>query len=119
MKRLIVASLSILTLSLATTTAVKAAPQVGYPAKVAVATNSKVAQTVITPFELVSRAYQGDYRLQGIPGFGSFISDSNSGRITAKTLVQAAIDAKELSPEMTTDSSYLSDIEQHLFSMGK
>ncbi len=119
MNRLIVASLSILTLSLTTVTAVKAAPQVGCPAKVAIATNSKIAQTVITPFELVSRAYQGDYRLEGIPGFGSFISESHNGRITAKVLVQAAIDAKELSPDLITDRSYLSGIEQHLFSVGK
>ncbi len=117
MKRLIVASLSIIVLSLATANAVKAAPQVVCPAKVAIATNSKVAQTVITPFNLVSRAYQGDYRLQGIPGFGSFLSESKYGRITAKVLVQAAIDAKELSPEMITDRSYLSGVEQHLFNL--
>ena len=117
MKRLIVASLSIIVLSLATNIAVKAAPQVGCPAKVAIATNSKVARTVITPFELVSRAYQGDYHLQGIPGFGSFISESHTGRVTAKVLVQAAIDAKELSSEMITDRSYLSGVEQHLFNL--
>ena len=114
MKRLIVASLSILALSLVTATAVKAEPKVGCPMRVA--TNSINAGTVITPFELVSRAYQGAYNLQGISGFGSFRADAHSGKVTAKTLVQAAIDANQLSPEIKNDSAYLDAVTGQLFS---
>jgi hypothetical protein len=111
MKRFIIASLLIIALSLATTTIVNAAPQGRCPMKVAI--NSQ-----ITPFELVSRAYQGAYRLQGIPGFGSFISESNYGQITAKTLVQAAIDANQLSPNLKTDGNYLNLVTTKLREIG-
>jgi hypothetical protein len=113
MKRLIVASLSILALSLVTATAVTAEPKVGCP-MMKVATNSINAGTAITPFNLVSRAYQGEYRLQGISSFGSFRADARSGKVTAKTLVQAAIDAKELAPELINDPAYLSAVGSQL-----
>ena len=69
----------------------------------------------ITPFELASRAYQGAYKAQGISSFGSLYTDFSSGRIAAKDLVRAAIEAKDLSPETQTDRAYLNAIEFQLF----
>ncbi len=58
---------------------------------------SNNVNTKLTPFGLVSLAYQGEYQTQGIPGFGSFYSATSSKTITAKDLVKAAIDANQLS----------------------
>ena len=73
-----------------------------------------VANPKLTPFSLVSLAYQGEYRTQGIPGFGSFQSATSSKTITAKDLVKAAIDAKQLTPDTQTDRVYLNAVEQQL-----
>ncbi len=73
------------------------------------ATNPK-----LTPFNLVSLAYQGEYQTQGIPGFGSFKAGIVSESITAKDLVKAAIDAHQLTPDTQTDFGYLNAVEQQL-----
>ncbi len=70
--------------------------------------------TKLTPFGLVSLAYQGEYRTQGIPGFGSFQSATSSKTITAKGLVKAAIAANQLTPDAQTDRGYLNAVEQQL-----
>ena len=140
MKRFIVLGLSVLTLSLAAATSVKAGqgdhpyvmamnfntadtvtdrvdntPQVGRGNQsIVMAMNSNAINTGITPFELVFRAYQGGYTAQGIHSFGSLHTDFSSGRLTAKNLVQAAIDAKELAPEVSMNSSYINAVELQL-----
>jgi hypothetical protein len=68
----------------------------------------------LTPFNLVSLAYQGEYRTQGIPGFGSFKTGISSETITAKDLVKAAIDANQLTPDTQADRGYLNAVEQQL-----
>jgi hypothetical protein len=73
-----------------------------------------LANTKLTPFSLVSLAYQGEYRTQGIPGFGSFKSATLNQKITAKNLVKAAIDANQLTPDTQTDLGYLNAVEQQL-----
>ena len=142
MKRLILLSLSVLTLSLSAATSAKALGRGDRPFSMAM--NSNAADTAIrpvdntpkavgrggrtfatvmnanaaagiTPFELASRAYQGAYKSQGISSFGSLHTDFSSGRITAKDLVRAAIEAKDLSPETQTDRAYLNAIEFQLF----
>jgi hypothetical protein len=72
----------------------------------------------ITPFELVGSAYQGQYRDHFIPGFGALIDGARIGKITAKDLVKAAIESKELLPEMINDRNYLSNVESKLRSLG-
>jgi hypothetical protein len=142
MKRFILLSLSALTLSLSAVTSAQAlgrgnqpfimatnsnatdtaiSPVNNTPTAVgrgihplATAMNSNAASTGITPFELVYRAYQGGYTAQGIRGFGALHVDFSSGRLTAKNLVQAAIDAKELAPELITNRSYLNAVELQL-----
>jgi hypothetical protein len=75
---------------------------------------NNTANPKLTPFSLVSLAYQGEYRTQGIPGFGSFHSATSGKTITAKDLVKAAIDAKQLSSDTQTDRSYLNAVELQL-----
>jgi hypothetical protein len=147
MKRFALVGLSILCLSLAATTSVKAGTRIERIAmSTETATVTKIVNTQLipsalpgragtrterismstatigndaanpklTPFNLVSLAYQGEYRMQGIPGFGSFQFATSSNTITAKDLVKAAIDAKQLTPDTQTDRGYLSAVEQQL-----
>jgi hypothetical protein len=72
--------------------------------------------TGITPFELVARAYQGGYKMQGIPGFGSFLTESSTHKITAKDIIKAAIELKQLAPETQADANYISAVNIQLFS---
>ncbi|AFY96943.1 hypothetical protein [Chamaesiphon minutus] len=115
MKRFALVGLSILCLSLAATTSVKAETRMETLAmSTATIVNNPVVKTRITPFALVSLAYQGEYRTQGIPGFGSFQSAVSNKKITAKDLVKAAIDANQLTPETQSDRAYLNALELQL-----
>jgi hypothetical protein len=115
MRRFALVGLSILCLSLAATTSVKAGTRTERIAMSAeTATVTKIVNTKLTPFGLVSLAYQGEYRTQGIPGFGSFQFANSSKTITAKDLIKAAIDANQLTPDAQTDRAYLNAVEQQL-----
>jgi hypothetical protein len=147
MKRFALVGLSILCLSLAATTSVKAGTRTdriamsaetapvttidntqitpsALPGRAGTSTErismstatigNDTANTQLTPFNLVSLAYQGEYRTQGIPGFGSFQSATSSKTITAKDLIKAAIDANQLTPDTQTDRGYLNAVEQQL-----
>jgi hypothetical protein len=72
--------------------------------------------TGITPFELVARAYQGAYKMQGVSGFGSFLTASSNHTITAKDIIKAAIELKQLAPETQADANYISAVDRQLFS---
>jgi hypothetical protein len=82
----------------------------------AATTTSGNIDTRITPFELVARAYQGGYKMQGIPGFGSFLTESSTHTITAKDIIKAAIELKQLAPETQADANYISAVNLQLFS---
>jgi hypothetical protein len=115
MKRIALVGLSILCLSLAATTSVKAGISnelIAMSAETAAVTQS--SNTKLTPFALVSLAYQGGYRTQGIPGFSSLQSATASKTITAKDLVKAAIASNQLTPDTQTDRGYLNAVEQQL-----
>jgi hypothetical protein len=115
MKRFALVGLSILCLSLAATTSVKAGTRTETIAmSTATISNNPAINSKITPFALVSLAYQGEYRTQGIPGFGSLQSATSSKIITAKDLVKAAVDANQLTPDTQTDRSYLNAVELQL-----
>jgi hypothetical protein len=113
MKRFTIASLSILCLSLATNTSVRAENKVEHLMKLETVISSAM-NTGVTPFELVSRAYQGAYRMQNIPGFSSLITDYSGKKITARDLVKAAIEANQLSPETQNDLGYLQAVDIQL-----
>jgi hypothetical protein len=70
MKRFALIGLSIFCLSLTATTSVKAEPQAKtITMSTVTSTNNRAVNSKITPFALVSLAYRGEYRAQGIPGF--------------------------------------------------
>lgn len=113
MKRIALVGLSILCLSLAATTSAKAETRIQH-LSMSTATIDSDPNPKLTPFNLVSLAYQGEYRMQGIPGFGSFKAGISSEIITAKVLVKAAVEAKQLTPGTQNDRGYLNAVEQQL-----
>ena len=110
MKRTLFATLSILALSLTTTPAF---------ADEIVAVNSQSVNNIveITPFNLVKSGYRGSYTDKGIPSYASFVKAANSGRVTAKDLVEVAIADGRLTPETINDRGYLRNVTSHLNSL--
>jgi len=73
----------------------------------------------ITPFNLVTKSYQGYFADQGIPSHSAFVSKVKRGRITAEDLVEAAIDKGRLTSVTLNDEAYLNSVEAHLESLGE
>ncbi len=73
-----------------------------------------IASAEITPFELVSTAYQGGFLRQGIDSFGRFETKVIQGQITAKDLIQAAISAQQLPVSKRLDPKYLKAVQFQL-----
>lgn len=65
-------------------------------------------------FNLVSSAYRGQFEAQGIDGYAVMVSNYNSGELTAEDLINAAIEAGELSPMAIEDESYVEAVELQL-----
>ncbi len=104
MKRLIPGSLLILLISAATTSAVLAQTTPTKPTALG-STSSYITQ--ITPFNLVHQAYRGQFKQQGIPSYRTLVLAYRAGRIRAIDLVEGAIKANRLSPEILSDRQYL------------
>lgn len=109
MKRTLFLGLSALALSLVTTPA--------FATEIAAAnTNLKSTNNIvtITPFNLVTRAYQGSFSDQGIPSNGLFLDAVNRGKVTAEDLVESAIANGRLAPETIDDTTYLASVNAQL-----
>jgi hypothetical protein len=99
-------------MSAATAPAIKAQlPLAVGPAEAGVVP-SYVQQT--TPVNLVSLAYRGYFKNQGIPSYTGLLDAHKSGKITAQRLVQVAVEANRVSAEVLSDSGYLNAVEQGL-----
>lgn len=85
--------------------------------KKAVSSPSIIQQ--ITPFQLVSLAYQGNLNTDGIPSYGALITAYQSGRITAKDIVQIAVNNNRLTQDVLSDRGYLNAVEDELHSLSK
>ena len=113
MKGLIFGSLSLMLLASMSTPAVRAeTPREN-------ASNSPALDTPffnnqVTPFNLVGLAYQGFLKDQGIPSGGILLSLYQNGEINAKDLVEGAVNANRLSPEVLNDSGYIADVDNQL-----
>lgn len=118
MKRFLSSGLVVIAISLAINTSVEAKDKPEVITKSVIQLNNNPTEN-ITPFELVGNAYQGQYRMQSIPGFGSLIYNVKTGKITAKDLVKAAIDAKALPSQAIADRNYLSKVDWQLKSLDK
>lgn len=68
-------------------------------------------------FNLVSSAYRGQYEAQGINSYAVMVSNYNSGELTAEDLINAAVEAGELSPSALEDQSYVEAVELQLESL--
>jgi hypothetical protein len=73
----------------------------------------------ISPFELVSRGYQGRYHDRGIGGFGIFKQRIVWREVTAILLVEAAIATGDVPAAARDDSQYLNAVDFHLQSAAR
>ena len=76
-------------------------------------------QKNITPFNLVSLAYQGKFKTQGVGGYNSLITAILFDEISGKDLVQIGIDTGRLSAETINDSSYIGSVDSQLKKLSK
>lgn len=77
-------------------------------------TDSKYLQ----PFNLAFLAYQGYLKEQGIPSYGTLLFKYQTGYLTGKDVVQAAIKANKLSAEVLNDRGYVNAVELQMKSFG-
>ncbi len=110
MKRILIGTLSTILLS---TIAVPALSQVSLGSR----RNLNIVE--ITPFDLVTGAYQGRFENEGIPSNAVFLAKIRSNRISAEDLVQSAINAGRLSENTLYDQSYLSSVEAIMSNLDK
>lgn len=94
MKRLIIGTLSALFLSAVVAPVVRA------------------GTVEVTPAQLLSLAENGYLQDQGIPRASTLINEYQSGRITARDLVQAAIRDGRLTPDVINNHEYLNAVVQ-------
>lgn len=87
------------------------------------AANSNVVQSQvqnnITPFNLVSLAYQGEFKNQGVGGYNSLLTAIRFGEIRGKDLVQHGIDTGRLSAETINNSGYINSVDSQLKKLSK
>ena len=112
MKHLFLASFSVLALNVLVT------PAFASELTARVTTPQNRVQA-ITPFNLVSRAYQGYWSAQGIPSNAAFNLAVASGKVNASTLVKAAIAQGRLSPDTLNNSEYLNAVDTYLEGLDK
>ena len=67
-----------------------------------------------SPSALVSEAYQGSFKDQGISGFETLIQEYEEKEVTAQDVVQAGIDAGKLDSAALEDSGYIEAVETEL-----
>jgi len=66
------------------------------------------------PNNLVDLGYQGYFKPQGIHSASLFIHQVNTGKITAKKLVQIGIDNGRLSEDKINDDNYINSVANYL-----
>ena len=67
-----------------------------------------------SPSALVSEAYRGNFKEQGISGFGTLIQEYQDKEVAAKDVVQAGIDSGKLAPTALENSGYMEAVENEL-----
>ncbi|MEL6501326.1 MAG: hypothetical protein AAFO76_05750 [Cyanobacteria bacterium J06607_15] len=68
----------------------------------------------ITPYNLVSQAYQGNFRSLGVPSSGGFIAAIRANRINADKLVEIGVAMGRLDESYLTNESYKIAVENVL-----
>ncbi|WP_445628873.1 hypothetical protein [Nostoc sp. DSM 114167] len=72
----------------------------------------------LQPFNLAFLAYQGYLKKQGIPSYGTLLFKYQTGYLTGKDVVQAAIRANKLPAEVLNDEMYVNAVELQMKSFG-
>jgi len=111
MKKLVFASLGALVLA---STGFCFAASVSANETIPVETIAVRKSSRITPYNLVSRGYQGAFKSQGIPSASVFRRKAQSGKITAVELIQAGITSGRLSQSVIDDRSYVQAVNNIL-----
>ena len=115
MKRTLFVGLATLAVSTAVST-LSSVPAQATP----VSYNPNMTQTQaasMTPFDLVTMAYRG--ALKDIPGYQSLSFAYLWNRVSAKDLVQKAVDSGLLSSDVLNDRGYLFAVDSHLRSKAR
>ena len=110
MKKILISTLSTILLS-----------SIAIPASTQVTLNSSRTRNIveITPFDLVTGAYQGRFEEQGIPSNALFLAKIRSNKISAEDLVNTAISTGRLSENTLYDQSYLNSVESIMNNLDK
>ena len=112
MKKLIFSSLSALILLTAFAPSTKA--QGLENATDGVQQGEQYAEKQMSPFDLVSAAYEGRFKDLGIPGYGQLEDNYDTDQVTAKDLINAGIKMGELSPQAANDEEYINNVDAQL-----
>lgn len=107
-RHFILSSLSVLLFSTATVSVVHA------QTTSAPAPNASSTSVELTPFDLVSLAYQGFLESEGVPKFNRLIFEYRVGRFEAEELVRAAIATRRVPADTINDRRYLTAVERQL-----
>lgn len=90
------------------------------PTKVTVNLISNSTTTsYLQPFNLVSLAYQGGLKQQGIPSGTTLVSEHQKRNIVAVDLVKAAISANKLPLQVLNDQNYLNAVKSQFTSLSR
>ncbi|MFN6485996.1 MULTISPECIES: hypothetical protein [unclassified Nostoc] len=72
----------------------------------------------LQPFNIAFLAYQGYLKEQGIPSGGTLLFKYQTGYLTAKNVVKAAIRANKLPAKVLNDQGYVNAVELQMKSFG-
>ncbi|MFB2935824.1 hypothetical protein ACE1B6_11280 [Aerosakkonemataceae cyanobacterium BLCC-F154] len=112
MKNLIFGGLSVLLLSAIASPTVLAQTNTRYPV-----VNNEDSRYLISPFDLVSMAYQGFFKNQGVPSAGALINAYALGDVEARDVVNSAVQTDRLPVRALNDRDYIKAVEWQLDSL--
>lgn len=76
--------------------------------------NTSTSTNYLQPFNTAFLAYQGNFKTEGIPSSSALIVQYQTGNLTARDVVQAAINAKKLPVEALNNTSYINAVDSQL-----
>ena len=71
----------------------------------------------IEAFNLVNAAYQGRLEKWGIPAYARLDQAYRGKQITASDLIEAAVEANQLSPDALEDEVYIKAVDTNLYGL--
>ena len=68
-------------------------------------------------FDIVAAAYRGKFKQWGIPAYARLDQAYRGKQITASDLVEAAVEANQLSPDALGDEAYIDAVDTNLYGL--